>query len=291
MKIVEKIKKKIKFKSSNTCKRTNNKGFSLVELLLAIIVLAIVMGPMIESFISSARLNRNSRRLMVATNVAQTITEGFTNKDFEDIKSSISAIEGGGSVSVDLIGPFSSVSGNIYNMSANYRRVTSNTYTADAFSGNSTKAINYITKDTMVLGDGTIINNTDLINGTNHFGTNSLSVNSVSFNNAFEREIMLSYRPAGVDPLPLMVCYHSGALEKGQPGNDKPELITIGYTAVKSEGYTFDVIITLFPIAHDSTTKYYTYNMCVSVYDAAKERDLLNINPVISYTSGLNTYF
>lgn len=63
-----------------------NAGFSLVELLIAVIVLAIIIVPFSRSFISSSRMNGNSRRLQRATTVAQDIVEGLKAYNIDELK-------------------------------------------------------------------------------------------------------------------------------------------------------------------------------------------------------------
>lgn len=64
--------------------RKNNKGFSLVELLVAITILAVVMIPMLHSFITSARANAKAKKVMEATTVAQNIMEEIKSEHLTD---------------------------------------------------------------------------------------------------------------------------------------------------------------------------------------------------------------
>lgn len=56
----------------------NNRGFSLVEVLLAIVILGLVAAPILQMFVTSAQINLRSRKLMAATDVA-TVTMEYMN--------------------------------------------------------------------------------------------------------------------------------------------------------------------------------------------------------------------
>lgn len=58
-------------------KKLDNRGFSLVELLVAVAVLAIVVTPLLHSFITSAHLSKRSRELSDTSLVAKNIAETF----------------------------------------------------------------------------------------------------------------------------------------------------------------------------------------------------------------------
>jgi len=64
---------------------TDNKGFTLLELLIAIMVLAIVIIPLLHSFVSSFRVNARSRETMRATTLAQNEMELFEKEKIEDL--------------------------------------------------------------------------------------------------------------------------------------------------------------------------------------------------------------
>lgn len=72
-----------------TCGRggkLNNEGFSLVELLIAVTILAIIVVPMMKIFVSSARLNAKSSNSMHATSIAEDVMEEFEAYDLETLK-------------------------------------------------------------------------------------------------------------------------------------------------------------------------------------------------------------
>lgn len=63
-----------------------NAGFSLVELLIAVVILAIIVIPLMNLFVSSNRINIKSRKTLRATTAAQDIMEGLKAYDMEEIK-------------------------------------------------------------------------------------------------------------------------------------------------------------------------------------------------------------
>lgn len=80
-------------KNNNSNEKLNNAGLSLVELLVAITILAIIIVPLLHTFVSSARLNSKAQITMRATVTAENIMEEFEDKSVEELsaKYSISA--------------------------------------------------------------------------------------------------------------------------------------------------------------------------------------------------------
>lgn len=67
-------------------KRNKDAGFSLVELLIAVVILAIIVIPLLNVFLSSNRLNIKSRKTLRATTAAQDIMEGLKAYDINELK-------------------------------------------------------------------------------------------------------------------------------------------------------------------------------------------------------------
>lgn len=66
-------------------KQNDDRGFTLVELLVAIVVLAIVVVPLLHTFVSSARTNMRARQILRVTTAAQDIMEGLKADTIEEI--------------------------------------------------------------------------------------------------------------------------------------------------------------------------------------------------------------
>lgn len=71
---------------ADRCKLNKDAGFSLLELLIAVVILAIIVIPLLNLFLSSNRLNIRSRQTLRATTVAQDIMEGLKAYDIVELK-------------------------------------------------------------------------------------------------------------------------------------------------------------------------------------------------------------
>ncbi len=63
-----------------------NMGFSLVEVLVAMLIIALVSVPLIRTFIVTANVNHKSRRIQNATTVAQAVSEYFEAMSLASLK-------------------------------------------------------------------------------------------------------------------------------------------------------------------------------------------------------------
>ena len=61
----------------------NNKGFSLVELIISIAILALVSGPLLNNFVTAIRVNVKARRVQSETNIVQSIAEDIKFKSIQ----------------------------------------------------------------------------------------------------------------------------------------------------------------------------------------------------------------
>lgn len=66
--------------------RAADAGFSLVELLIAVTILAIIVIPLLHLFVTSTRINVKSRQTLRATTVAQDIMEGLKAYTLEEVR-------------------------------------------------------------------------------------------------------------------------------------------------------------------------------------------------------------
>lgn len=79
-------------RKKDTTKRAGNGGFSLIEVLLAIVILGLVAAPILQIFVTSAQINHRSKEIMAATDVANTTMEYLTSLKFDDTTDGIKVI-------------------------------------------------------------------------------------------------------------------------------------------------------------------------------------------------------
>ena len=68
-----------------------NKGFSLVEVLIAIVLLAIIAVPLLQTVLNSIQVNKRSKELMAAHDCCSAILENIETYDQETLKTSVSS--------------------------------------------------------------------------------------------------------------------------------------------------------------------------------------------------------
>ncbi len=66
-------------------KKLNNNGFSLLEVLIAMVILALVSIPLLHSFVTTAKTNGRAKILMRATDCAENLMESLEYRSVEEI--------------------------------------------------------------------------------------------------------------------------------------------------------------------------------------------------------------
>lgn len=109
-------------------RKTNNKGFTLVELLLTVVILALVAAPFLSSFVSASKANVSSKRIQEANELGEYIIEQFKVTSIEELISSYKLqedntykIDGNAKTSVQYKGSMSNKSTDVA-LPAGYRK-------------------------------------------------------------------------------------------------------------------------------------------------------------------------
>lgn len=73
--------------------RNDNRGLSLLELLVAVVILGIVVSPLLHTFVTSAQTSRKSRQYGDATTAAQNIAESIEAADLDMLLTNASVLD------------------------------------------------------------------------------------------------------------------------------------------------------------------------------------------------------
>lgn len=81
--------------------KNTNKGFSLVEMLVAITILVIIVAPLTKVLVSSSKVNLKSKRVMSATEMAQNMFESIESKSPEEAIVELSSLVKSSDITLD----------------------------------------------------------------------------------------------------------------------------------------------------------------------------------------------
>ncbi len=85
-------------------KRSENRGFTLVEIIIAVAILAIAISPLVANFIQSSKLNLKGRKSLNAMNLAQDMMEGMSGFTAEEVSGIIDgAVVSGNSLAGSIL--------------------------------------------------------------------------------------------------------------------------------------------------------------------------------------------
>jgi prepilin-type N-terminal cleavage/methylation domain-containing protein len=87
-------------KKFNTKRKGTNKGFSLIEVLCAIVLLGLIAAPLIQMIYSSYATNIKSKRYLAAADLCQTVMEALSAQTYENSETP------GTSITVDGVGNY-----------------------------------------------------------------------------------------------------------------------------------------------------------------------------------------
>ncbi len=224
-------------------KKGNNKGFSLIEIIIGIGMLAVIIVPILHTFITSAQINRDARQVMIQTEVAQTIMEGFAGKTYLDVKASVGAL----GTNPDVVSgdkALSSIDNNWFNTTGTY-----DNYTGDLALYLTAVSCNSVIWQGVTLETQNLVSDNSVMASMNQIFANDLAqqFNAVAGANGKECRIFTSCSPGS-----------GGAL-------------FIGYGNIHYEGYRFDAVVSFLPMAKTAGDTYYTYRILLTLYEYKPE--------------------
>lgn len=257
----------------------NNKGLSFVELIIAIALLAVLVGPIMKSILASGQVNMQARKIMSANEVARGIMEGITGNSYAGLLDSYKEDSFGNGESLSHMGS------DVYNSTTNRYiiNVKKNApFNSLACTFNSTENVNYISTT------GGSYKVTDLAGGTK----DQTKVNALATEyGKYIYDNILSDSSSGFTTDDQMLFMCGDNTDKTKPATAK--CLFLGYTNVEladQPGYKYDVICFVVPANKADNAKYYSYNVTVAVYPV--ERGVHKCTeegatPVLTVRSGL----
>ena len=253
----------------------NNKGFTLVELVVAIAILAIILTPLLQSFVTSAKLNKRSREMMAATNITQSLMEGISDKTFTECLN-IATTKMGSELSGKY--EFSTINSNAFNKSENFLPATTLNAMKSCDVGNiSCNKISWAENG---------VTYTDVsANGVYYSGSDSAACHSamVDSHRGYLSSIGNAYKGICPDRTPRITYF-----------TDKnKQMLSLFYWNIEEGGLYYDALIIMTPAAENATDTYYPYYVSIYVFEVQKNKqddgtDFHKVDvPVMTYTSGI----
>ncbi|MCR5118035.1 MAG: hypothetical protein K6B44_00260 [Lachnospiraceae bacterium] len=233
-----------------TEKGTDNKGITLLEILVSVCLLAIVLMPISSCMLTSLKINLKARALMTATDVGQSLMEDFTEKSFQEVLSTMNNLSGADKTRATKQIGFSAIDNDYYNKSANV--------TALSFPSTVTS----------------VTNASISVGGTAYFNKNLVN-NAHLLNDQF-KAIMKSAIAADSTMKKLVFASDSDS-----------KMLYMGYTGLSSKGKTFDVVITFLPVALNNSDSWYSYEIFMDIYEYKGNSERLGDKATASLKTGI----
>ena len=77
---------------ANEKENSNDKGFTLIEVIITVIILALVTAPFLSSFVSASKTNMKSKRVQEANELSQYVIEDFKASSIDNLVTKYSLI-------------------------------------------------------------------------------------------------------------------------------------------------------------------------------------------------------
>ena len=81
--------------------RKGSAGVTVFEVMIALALFAVIITPVMRSFVTAIKVNKRSRDVMVATDVADAVMEGIKGKTYEEVVKALCSAPAGFTTSVE----------------------------------------------------------------------------------------------------------------------------------------------------------------------------------------------
>lgn len=268
--LVEQVKKEIVMRISKILK--SKSGLTLIEILIAMTVLALVIGPLFKCFMMSSKINAKSRKLMCANDAAQSIMEGFADKSYQDILNTVNALRRKSGTPGGQL-RFSTINDDYYNLKELNDDYVKSINVPDAGSSLEGK-VTTIQKDKISVAGFAQITTKDINNPENLAKLDVVHRNmeASTILQAFLKSSSVGGEPKGI------------YLYEDNPNNYAMVLV---YSDVVSGGYHFDVVCGFYPMAdnNNSSTKWFPYLIYMTVYERGETVSAVDATYVLNGTN------
>ena len=233
--------------------------------MIALALFAVIIVPVMRSFVTAMKVNRRARETMNATDVAQSIMEGFAGKTYKDVYESIKKLPTGFDLSIAKINDdgylaLSTINDNYYN---------SGTTTGKVYNGGWSSHITAITQDGFTQSgvlpfDKTMVETAVDLLRTDHYGDVKKPYENTWSPVAGATNIYTSDK----------CIYYGTSTEHYSDGT--PIMAYLLYTMIEKDNQFYDATVTFRPTSttmfkKDDTdvnekTEFFSYEVVVSVY-------------------------
>ncbi len=240
--------------------RKASKGVTIFEIMIALALFAIIITPVMRSFVTAMAVNKQARETMYATDVANSIMEGISGKTYEEVVKWLgyASAEGGFDITDPTQNKFSSINDDYYNLGH---------CRAECFA-NEAPPLKY-------KGKYSFANSVASVPSDNSMG--GFTTSGLDQKMAAEAIFDLSKK----DQLPgddtsdkfLYFGFSYEDLYGASEINGIPKLTYMMYSRIQKHNYYYDAIVTFVPRAQNINLKtgvtsdeYFVYQVTVTVY-------------------------
>ncbi len=259
-------------------RRRDQKGVTIFEVMIALALFAIIIVPIMRSFLTAMKVNQRSRETMIATDVAQSVMEGISGKSYYQICKSLNMAPGG----FDFSTPNARKDSGKYALSS----INQGYYNCGNINGSVEKISGFSTSISGISNQGCTYSNPSPSGIALRLDqvmvqpavTNLTTYKMVGANGCLKpyENVWDTDTPANNVFSGDKRLFYGQSAEKyvGGPLDTLPKISYMLYTRVEKDNQFFDVTVTFIPRAQNVNVKdtstdkdtFFTYEVTVSVY-------------------------
>lgn len=270
--------------------RKNKAGVTVFEVMIALALFAVIITPVMQSFVTATRVNKKSREIMAATDIANSILEGIKGKTYEEVVQALCSASSGFTTSVE---------DDTSNAKLALSSINNNWYNQGHVGGiDPGKKILNKGGAAFTTGDytGDYTSNYRNIDASNRHGFTADAVDDQAMAGKAISEIKFYFNPAMTyddyiaNPYDKLLYFgFSDGLQYVDPnvagGKGVPKLTYMLYSRIEKDSHFYDATVTFLPRSHQNNDNnasmrkstgigtyepsdtYFTYEVTVKVYE------------------------